>query len=164
MLKIRFVYSCLLAFAVFLLAISFILQFGFQLEPCPLCIIDRIIVLILTVFYSIALWHNPSSRQANFYCAVGFIIAVLGIIVAARHLWIIHLPPNQVPSCGPGFNYLMSTLPPKEALMVILKGSGECAEATGTIAGLTLPGWAMLSFIILAFGCLLPLFYRQKKG
>lgn len=159
---IRPVYYYLLIFSVISLATSFILQFGFHLEPCSLCIIDRILVFILTLFFLIALWHNPKKLGQQIYSVLGFTIAFAGIILTARHLWLIHLPRELVPACGPSFNYLIETLSPKEALIVILKGSGECAENNSLFWGLSLPFWTMVVFIIMAIGSLVPWWKNRK--
>ncbi len=160
-LTIRPIYFYLLGFCLFLLAVSLVLQFYFKLDPCPLCIIDRILVFILTLFFTIALIHNPKHRGQQVYGLIGFLIAALGIYSTLRHLWILHLPADKVPDCSPGFEYLFKTLAPHEALMMILKGSGECAVKNNLI-GLSIPGWTLIGFVFLAIGCLLPCWGRDK--
>lgn len=161
-LTIRPLYFILLGFSLFLLGASFVLQFQFNLEPCPLCIIDRVLVFILTIFFMIALWHNPLRRGQQIYSFVGFSIALLGILSSARHLWIIHLPPELAPDCGPGIHYLFGTLPPHEALLMVLRGSGECAVNKGSFLGFPIPLWTLLSFILLAIGSLLPWWAKER--
>ncbi len=155
-LTIRPLYFYLFAFSLLLLGGSFALQFIFHWEPCPLCIIDRIVVIILTIFFLIALCHNPKGNGQKVYGVIGFGLATLGILSSARHLWILHLPPELVPACGPGFNYLFGTLPPVEALVIILQGSGECTVNKSAFLWLPLPAWTLASFIVLAIGSLLP--------
>lgn len=162
-LTIRPLYAYLLVFSLCLLGASFVLQFQFHLEPCPLCIIDRIIVFLLTIFFIIAIAHNPKGRSYQIYCLTGFLFAFTGILSTLRHLWIMHLPPELVPECGPGLKYLFGTLPPTEAFMAVLRGSGECAKENSLFLGATLPGWTMVAFFILAIGCLLPL-WAKKSG
>jgi len=161
-LTIRPIYAYLLTFCLFMLAVSFILQFHFQLEPCPLCVIDRIIVLILTFFFAIGFWHNPAKLGQKIYSVGGFIFCAIGIAVCARHVWLLHLPPDQVPACSPGFDYLIDTLPLHEALIVIFKGTGECAGKSHFSFGLSLPMWTMIGFIILAVGNVL-VWWGNKK-
>src|SRR5204862_3544803 len=119
------------AFSLFLLAGSFILQYVFGQKPCPLCIFDRVIVLFITIIIAVALLHNPRSYGRFFYAFFGLGLSLLGVLICARHLWLIHLPPEQVPGCSPGFNYLIETLPLKDALFIILKSAGECAGKNG---------------------------------
>lgn len=154
-LTIRPIFAYLLIFCLCMLAVSFILQFHFHLEPCPLCVIDRIIVLILTLFFTIAFWHNPAKLGQKIYSIIGLTLCSIGIMVCARHLWILHLPPEQVPACSPGFDYLIDTLPLHEALIVILKGTGECVGKEHLSFGFSLPMWTMIGFIILTIGNLL---------
>ncbi len=162
-LTIRPLYFYLLGFSLFLLGTSFVLQFYFHLDPCPLCIIDRVLVFILTLFFAIALMHNPKPRGQKIYSSIGFAIASLGIASAVRHLWIIHLPPEQVPACGPGLQYLFGTLPPHEALLMVLQGSGECYKDSSHFLGFSIPGWTLIGFLLLAVGALLPWWGNKSR-
>ncbi len=161
-ITIRPLYYYLFGFSLFLLGTSFVLQFHFHLQPCPLCIIDRVLVFILTLFFIIAIMHNPQPRGQKIYSLIGFSIALLGICSAIRHLWIIHLPPEQVPACGPGIQYLFGTFPPHEAIMLVLQGSGECYSDKSNLFGISLPAWTLLGFMMLAIGSLLP-WWGSKK-
>lgn len=161
-LTIRPLYAYLFIFCLFLLAVSFVLQFHFHLEPCPLCVIDRIIVFMLALFFAIGLLHNPKACGQKIYSLFGFLLSSLGVVVCARHVWIMHLPPEQV-ACSPGFNYLIDTLPPHEAILTILKGSGECAQHSAISFGLSLPMWTLIAFLILAIGNLLVWWGSRKK-
>ncbi|MDB9688503.1 disulfide bond formation protein B, partial [Acinetobacter baumannii] len=78
--------------------------------------------------------------------------------VAGRHVWLQHLPPDQVPSCGPGLNYLIDALPMKTVLQEVLSGSGECAAIDWTFLGQSLPVWSLAYFLLLLLVCLWQLF------
>ncbi|MFI4938138.1 MAG: disulfide bond formation protein B [Candidatus Berkiellales bacterium] len=162
-LTIRLIYFYLFAFSLFLLAISFLLQYGFHLQPCPLCIIDRILVLLIVICFVVALCHPSQKMGQRLYSLIAFLLCALGILVTSRHLWLIHLPVNEVPACSPSFNYLIETFPLKEALIIILKSSGECAVNTPAVLGLTLPAWTLMSFVLLAVGSLLPWWVKKDK-
>ncbi len=163
-LTIRPLYYYLLGFSLFLLGTSFVLQFHYNLEPCPLCIIARVLVMVITLFFIVALCHNPKKRGQQIYSAMGFVIALLGVLTSLRHIWLIHLPPEEVPACGPGLQYLFDTLPLNEALVHIFQGSGECAVKNSFLFGLSIPGWTLIGFIVLGIGCLLPLWGTKRKS
>lgn len=76
----------------------------------------------------------------------------------SRHVWLQHLPPDQVPSCGPGLNYLIDALPMKTVLQEVLSGSGECAAIDWTFLGQSLPVWSLAYFLLLLLVCLWQLF------
>lgn len=160
--KFRPIMLFLFLFSLCMLAGSYILQYGFHLLPCPLCLLDRFLVIALSFVFLLALLHNPPSRAQKIYSLLGFVFIALGITITARHLWMLHLPPDQVPACGPSLHYLIETLPLKEALWTVFKGSGECADNRSMFLGLSLPGWTMVGFIILAVGNLLSA-WREKR-
>lgn len=162
----RSFYAVLFAFTAAVLLFSLFLQYGFGLMPCPLCLIARFLVLLLVILFAIAFVHNPNKRGQLGYILVSFVLAVLGILVTARHIWMMQLPPALVPACTPGLDYLLETLPILEAFLVILNGSGECAQTEGAFLGISLPAWTLMTFVALAIGILFPLFknHCKKKG
>lgn len=162
-LSAKSIYLLLFIYSAFMLVGSFVLQYGFALTPCPLCLIARFFTILLTVIAGIAYLHNPGKRGRISYTIVMLTLTLLGILVSARHLWIMSLPAELVPSCTPGLEYLLESLPIFDALLVILHGSGECAQSDGLFLGLSLPAWTLVAFIGLAFGSLLPAFSHPKK-
>ncbi len=152
----------LFTFSLFLLAVSFILQYVFKLSPCPFCIIDRILILILVVIFGIAAWHNPLKRSIQvFYSSVGLIFVTLGIMMSAWHLRLLHLPANQIPECTPSLNYLLQTFPFTEVLSIILHSSGQCATQTYAFLGLSIPGWTLIGFVLLGMGIFGSYLYKR---
>ena len=132
------------------------LQHIMNLEPCPLCIVQRVLVMILGLTMVTAAIHDPKGRGRRAYAALVAVVALLGAGVAGRHVYLQNLPPDQVPECGPGLEYILDVFPIGEALALILRGSGECAEVQWTFLGLTIPGWTLIVFVVFAaFGVLL---------
>ncbi|WP_336964860.1 disulfide bond formation protein B [Acinetobacter pittii] len=125
------------------------------LEPCPLCIFQRVGLIAMGVIALIALVHNPISNSIKRgYTALSTLAILWSVGVAARHVWIQTLPPDQIPSCGPGLNYLLDTLPLKAILQQVFQGSGECASIDWTFLGLALPVWSLIFFSILSLICI----------
>ena len=75
---------------------------------------------------------------------------VTGGAIAARHVHIQNLPADQVPACGPGLSYLLDAFPLMDAVRLVLTGSGECAEVMWSFMGLSMPGWALVWFVLLS--------------
>lgn len=119
-------------------------------EPCPLCIFQRVAMTTLGLIFLLGMIHAPQSpKWVRLYSRLGGGIASVGAAIAARQVWLQHLPPDQVPSCGPGLNYLLKAHPFFNALAIVLKGSGECATVGWTFAGLAISEWSLLWFIAL---------------
>jgi len=151
-MKINYIF--LFFYSLVMLTFSFILQFHFHLLPCSLCVFCRVIVILILILFGVAWIHNPKTeRIQKRYVGIGGILAIIGILVSARHLWIMHLPPEKVPACSPGFNYLLETLSFPEALFTILKSAGECAENNTAFLGISLPAWTLIGFLMLGIGC-----------
>jgi len=129
-----------------LVSAAYYLQFVEGLEPCPLCILQRIALAALGIVFLLAGLQNPASMGRYGYGALLALAAALGAAIAGRHVWLQSLPADQVPACGPGLDYLLDTFPLFDAVTLVLRGSGECAEVD-TILGLSIPLWTLLAFI-----------------
>jgi len=132
-----------------LLSASAYFQFVQGLEPCPLCIVQRVIVVILAVSFLFgALFRGSKPIWVKFHNVFVFLIAGLGAAVAGRQVYLQHLPPEQVPACGPGWDYLLSHFSSIEAFKQILRGSGECAEVQWVFLGHSMPEWLLGLFLV----------------
>ncbi len=136
-------------FCACLLLVAAWLQFGKGLEPCPLCITQRALVLLTGVVLAAAAWHNPGYLGRRIYAALAGILALVGAAVAARHVWLQHLPKEEVPACGPGLSYVFEHLPLTETLKMLVSGTGECSEIDWTLLGLSIPSWTLMAFLLL---------------
>jgi disulfide bond formation protein DsbB len=132
------------------MAFALYLQYGRGMEPCPLCILQRMAMIGLGVFFLLAALHDPGRLGQSLYSAGKLLAAGAGVIVAGRHVWLQSLPADQVPSCGPGYDYLMENFPLLDAFSVIFRGSGECAKVDFEMLGVSLPQWTLLGFLLLA--------------
>ncbi|AXI04193.1 disulfide bond formation protein B [Aquirhabdus parva] len=123
------------------------LQHFQHLDPCPLCIFQRIGLMIMGFVALIAALHNPKSLFGRRFYSL---LATLGILwsvgVAGRHVWLQHLPPEDVPACGPGLDYWLQVFPLQSVVQKVLHGSGECAKVDWTLLGWSLPHWGLLFF------------------
>jgi disulfide bond formation protein DsbB len=123
------------------------------LEPCPLCIFQRVAVFALGVVFALAAMHRVGLTGRRLYAAAIAVVSAAGAMIAGRHIWLQGLPPDQVPACGPGLNFILEAFPFAEAMDMVLSGSGECAEIEWTLLGLSMPAWVLVSVATLgAFG------------
>jgi disulfide bond formation protein DsbB len=121
-------------------------QHYLQLEPCPLCIMQRVVVISIAAVLLVATLHNPRDWGIRVYGVLVTLVAATGAAIAGRHVWLQNLPPDQVPECGPGLDYILDVFPLGEALRMVLHGSGECAEVLWRFLGLSIPGWTLVAF------------------
>lgn len=132
------------------------------LDPCPLCIFQRIAFAALALVFLLGGLHAPEragGRRA--YGVLGLVAAAVGIGIAGRHVWLTHLPADQVPSCGPPLNFMMEANPITDVIRKVLTGSGECAKVDWTLLGLSMPAWSLLWFLLLAVWIMLVAFRRR---
>lgn len=132
-----------------LLAYAYYAQYVMHLEPCPLCIFQRIGVFILGLMFLIAALHDPAAFGRRAYAVLLALAALITIGVAARHLYIQSLPPGTVPACGASLDFMLKIFSLSEVLVKVLTGSGECAKVTWEFFGLAMPAWVLIAAVAL---------------
>lgn len=115
------------------------LQQALGLAPCPLCITQRVFVILVGLFALVAFIHNPPGVGRRVYAALCTLAAVGGAAVAGRHVWLQSLPEDQAPACGPSLEYMLDTLPLSETFALVMMGDGNCAETQWTFLSLSIP-------------------------
>ncbi len=107
------------------MAFALYLQHYQYLDPCPLCIFQRVALMGVGFTALVAALHNPAATGRRIYAGLTLVSALGGLGVAARHTWLQHLPPEDVPACGPGLDYWMQTFPLQDVIQKVLHGSGR---------------------------------------
>ncbi len=115
------------------------------LEPCPLCIFQRVGVAVLGILFLLATLQNPRRIGGYVYALLLAIAALVTALIAARHLYIQHLPEGAVPACGASLNYMLEVFPLSDVIRKVLTGSGECARVSWRWLGISMPGWVLLA-------------------
>jgi disulfide bond formation protein DsbB len=141
----------LLGFAIAssLLAYAYYAQFVLHLEPCPLCIFQRVGVFAMGVVFLIAAAHDPLGWARRLYASLLALCALATIGVAVRQLYIQSLPPGSVPACGASLDFMLKVFSLSEVLVKVLTGSGECAKVTWRFLGIAMPGWVLIAALVL---------------
>ena len=132
------------------------------LDPCPLCILDRVVIISLGALFLIALVHGPRTIFSKIYGLLCVVLSSIGIGLASRHIWLQNLPKDQVPECGGRIWDGMDTLPLFETLKKTLTGSGSCADTNWTFADLTIPEQTLILFVILLILSLIQVIRPRK--
>ena len=140
----------LVAFAAFaLLGVAFYMEYQMGLEPCPLCMFQRIAFFAIGVVSLIsALRDNMSWHKKLAWPIV--VLSLFGAGLAIRHLYLQNLPAEELPACLPGLSYMFEVFPWQEILEAMVMGTGECGDVVWTFLGLSIPGWTLVAFVGMA--------------
>ena len=128
-----------------LLGYALYVQNVLGVDPCPLCIFQRIGIAALGIVFLIAGLHAPRAWGARVYGVLLALAALATMAIAARHVWIQHLPEDQVPSCGAGLSFMLEEFPLGAVIRKVLTGSGECHQVNWTFLSLSMPTWVLLA-------------------
>ena len=144
-----------------IIAIALYMEHVMLLQPCGLCITQRVFVILVGLFCLASPIHNPDEKVVKNYALGAAAMCVGGAYFAGRQIWLQHLPEDQVPACGPGLSYIMENFPMMDMLSFLLKGDGNCAEVSWRFLGLlSIAELSMLGFIGLISLCLFQAFRK----
>lgn len=145
----RAVFGGIALFCIGLLAAGLYLQHVKQLEPCPLCILQRYGYVSIAVLALAAFVHNPRGLGRAVYAGLITLAALAGGGVALRQIWLIRHPTLAM-TCGGSLEYYLETFPLSKALPSIFRGAGDCTADTWQMLGLRIPEWSLLGFALVA--------------
>ena len=130
-----------------LLGYGYYLQYVDGLEPCPLCMFQRVALYALGGVFLLAALQNARGWGGKVWSVLLLLVAGSGAALAARHVYLQNLPPDQVPSCGQDLQTMMEIFPLTDVIMTVLRGSGDCAEVSWQFLGFSIPAWTLVMFI-----------------
>jgi protein dithiol:quinone oxidoreductase len=143
-----------------LLGFGLYLQHVVGLEPCPMCIVQRYAMVLITVFAGVA-----AAIGERTFMRIAAVLSVLfggfGAFVAARQSWLQWYPPEQV-SCGRDFYGMIETFPLQRAIPLIFKGSGDCTKVDWSFMGASIANWSFVWFVVIAV-LLIVVFFKTTK-
>ena len=140
------------------------LQYFQKLEPCPMCIFQRVAMIATGIVFLLGALHGPKRGGRWVYAILAALAAAIGAGIAGRHVWLQHLPPDQVPACGPTLDYLLGMLPVNEVITTVLRGDGNCAIINAQWLGISLPAWTLVAFLgFLLYALAMPLLARKSS-
>ena len=124
-------------------------QYYLYLDPCPLCLFQRFAVIGLGLIFLLAAIHNPKSAiWQKLYAILIGVAALIGVAIAAKHLWIQAQPAGSIPSCGANLDHLFKIMSVFDVIRKVFSGSGECAKVDDLL-GLSWPWWIVISMTVL---------------
>lgn len=144
----RFAQIFLLFLSLMVVSASFYFEYHLQMEPCPLCIMQRVCAILIFMFCLMGICVSTVFR-ARVISLIQILIAGAGIYFAGRQLWLQSLPPEQTPACMPGLDIMMKYFPWQDVARALFWGAGDCAQLKWQWLGLSMPAWALLYFIFL---------------
>jgi disulfide bond formation protein DsbB len=140
------------AATVLLMAVALYFQYARGLEPCNMCILQRIATITLGVVFLVAGLHDPGRLGARVYAILIAVAAGALVALAARHVWMQLQPLGSLPSCGADFYTMVGMMPFVEVVQRIVMGGGDCQAIGWSFLGISIPGWLLVAAVLLGFG------------
>jgi disulfide bond formation protein DsbB len=140
------------ALCALMMAFALYVQYGLHFEPCTLCLLQRGAVILLGFVFALAALHDPERSGARVYAALIAFATVLGVLVSARHVWVLMQPLGSLPSCGADLYTMLGMLPVHEAIAIVLRGGAECQVGQWSLFGVPMPAWVLIGVAALGLG------------
>lgn len=145
----RNIQNLMLFITILVLAAAFYIEKIYDLEPCPLCIMQRFCTFLLG-FICFVSFGLASLKRAKGIAIIQAIIAILGVYFASRQLWLQSLPAGDGQMCMPALETLANNFSFINLIKTYLWGATDCSEITWRGFGLAMPAWALIYFVIMA--------------
>jgi disulfide bond formation protein DsbB len=132
-----------------MLAYALYAQYALGLEPCPLCMFQRVTLIALGCVFLAAALQHPRGGGRYAYAALTGLAALATAALATRHLYIQSQPPGSIASCGAPLDVMLKFSPLTEVVRKVLAGGGECSQVNWSFAGLAMPAWVLIAALVL---------------
>ena len=163
LLNNRIIFALIFLACLSSLAFALYMQLVEGMMPCPLCVFQRIALIVIAALSLSAFIHNPKKLASKIYSILVLLTSVAGLSVALRQSWLQGLPTADAPSCGPGIGYMFQNLPLKDFFMLIFNGSADCTKSV-PFMGMTFADWSSIFFGIISITSFaLIIFYRSNS-
>jgi len=141
----KFTFLLIAVISVALLGVAMYLQIVEEMQPCPLCVIQRYLFAIIALISLIACCMPASARRPS--AALGLLAALGGVGTAGWHLWVKAHPGT---SCGiDPLETSLNQLLPARLFPQLFTADGLCAAPWPPVFGLQIPVWSLICFVIL---------------
>ena len=142
-----------------LVGLALTIQTQFDLEPCPLCVSQRIVFILIGFIVLVFSFMSPT-RLIKFIHLVSLsVVNIVGMVFAIKHILIQGKWITVPAECGIDLDYMFENFPIREAFSLLFKGTGDCSEIDWLFLGLSLPQLALIAYIMF---CVIT-FYIYKK-
>lgn len=159
----RLTYLLGLILIALLLGSAYYIEIFDHINPCPLCLLQRMCMAALGVIFIIGAFVKFKKCAHLFLGFLGFIVSISGLLLAGRQVWLQYSPPSTSGDCSASLSYLYDVLSIKDLLIQVWKGGMECSQTGGQFLHLSLAAWSLIAFSILFFMVLVQIIRAIKK-
>jgi disulfide bond formation protein DsbB len=132
---------CILAVGLALLA-----QHGFDMQPCPWCILQRVIYLAIAVACTLAALVRARALRIG----LGVVACILALLGAASAVWQ-HVVAAKSASCNLTLaDRILNSLGVEALLPSLFQVTANCADAAVSVFGIPFEYWSLGLFIVVA--------------
>lgn len=148
---------------VLVLTIAVYLQYKVGVIPCPLCIIQRFLIMLIGLFCLMGGLFNFEAITRCWLHTLIFLLAIAGAVVASRQLWLEHFPSDQLISCQAAIEQYSASTYFHKIVELFFQGSSNCGSGNWRFLHLSMPMWTLIIFIILAAIALRQVYSNRRE-
>jgi disulfide bond formation protein DsbB len=150
----RRAFALIFAICVGLLGYALYLQHWDGLDPCPWCVVQRLGFMLVGLVALVGAIHGPAARGTAVYAGLGFVAAAGGAAAGAYHVYLQADPVRAAKCVGSPVELVLDKLAIGKLAPGLLQYDGPCTLKPWSFLGLSIPGWSLTWFVILALAFL----------
>ncbi len=145
-----------------IIAAALVLQFGYRLDPCPWCVAQRIVYLLIAlVALGAALWR-PVARGITVFSMIGLVFALTGVAAATWHVFLQRDPERANACAGSMLEQLLDASRLAHWVPPLFQYDGPCTLKPWSLLGMSVPEWSLAGFAVIALYCLILPFIARR--
>ena len=129
------------------LGVSYYLEYAVGLQPCGMCLLQRIFLALLTGCCLMAAVHGPGRLGSFVYWLLALLCTLSGTVTAWRQVLLQANPQPHLGLCSPSLSDLLASHPWMQVVPLMFNGTTDCAHVSWTLFDLSLPEWSLLFFV-----------------
>jgi disulfide bond formation protein DsbB len=143
-------YTLIFLICLGLLGFALYLQHGQGLDPCPWCVVQRLGFLLVGLIALVGALHRPGPIGTVVYSTFGLAAAAAGAAASVYHVYLQSDPARAAKCVGSPVERILDQLDVGSMIPPLLQYGGPCTLQPWSFLGLSIPGWALVWFVLLA--------------
>ncbi|WP_460140676.1 disulfide bond formation protein B [Pseudomonas sp. S2_E01] len=130
--------------------VSYYLEYVVGLQPCAMCVLQRMCLALLTGWCLLASVHGPGRLGSFVYWLLAALCSLAGTATAWRQVLLQGNPQEALAICSPSLADLLASTPWMYVVPLMFNGSADCSHISWTLFDLSVPEWSLLFFVAMS--------------
>ena len=145
-----------------ILGFALYLQHVKNLDPCPWCVVQRVGFIAFALVALAAVLVRPARGGIVFFAVLAALVALAGAAAAGYHIGLQSDPARAEACAGSMVERILDASHIGRWIPPLLQYDGPCTLKPWSLAGLSIPEWSLVCFVLLFIAALAVPFFARR--